>query len=262
MITTVAEPMESELCRKLHFEKKNVDFSNYWDHLAVDGLWCLGPEDFSTCALVNDILDESRTKFDENRGPFVKGFQWACRQGPLCDDYVYGTKIKLVNIRSDDLETGQIIPTMRKSCFNSILSASPRFVEPYLYYDVLCPKECFNAVSKMLNRRRGNVLASYAIPSTSLFCMKCQVPALDSFGCEVDIRMVTQGAAMVYSQFSHYQILESDPLLGVFQPINIEPLEPSPVQLLATDYLLKTRRRKGLGDEVILDDSLKMIFNV
>ena len=252
--------MESSLMSQLHFEPNKVNLGHFWDELAVASLWAYGPSDYSTCALLNDVVDETREMVETLKIPLTQGFQWACKSGPLCDDELYGIKFKILSVQNE--ESTQLPPTMRKSLFNSILSATPRFVEPYLYYDVICPQECFNSISKLLNKRRGNVLTTYGIASTPLYCMKCQIPALDSFGAEVDIRMITQGQAMVYGQFSHYQLLESDPLLNVFEPIVLEHLQPSPVQLLATDYLLKTRRRKGLGDELVLDDSMKMLFNV
>ena len=246
---------------KLHCDPKSVELSNYWDELAIASLWAFGPDDYSTCALLNDVVDDTRDIVESLKDPMIQGFQWACKAGPLCDDLLYGVKFKIINATSDN-DVLQIPPTMRKSLFNSMLSASPRFVEPMLYYDIICPQECFSAISKLLNKRRGNILTSYGVPCTPLFCLKCQIPALDSFGAEVDIRMITQGLAMVYGQFSHYQLLESDPLLRLFEPIVIEHLQPSPVQLLATDYLLKTRRRKGLGDDIVIDDSLKMLFNL
>eukprot|EP00835_Amoeboradix_gromovi_P000930 NODE_35_length_31537_cov_0.293403.p12 type:complete len:253 gc:universal NODE_35_length_31537_cov_0.293403:23716-22958(-) len=252
--------MEPSLITQLHCTPESANLSNYWDELACASLWAFGPSDYSTCALLNDVVDDTREVVESLKLPLTQGFQWACHSGPLCDDILYGIKFKILKVTNED--QSQLPPTMRKSLFNSILSASPRFVEPLLYMDIICPQECFGSVSKLLNKRRGNVLTSYPIACTPLFCMKCQIPALDSFGCEVDIRMVTQGQAMVYSQFGHYQILESDPLLNLFEPITIEHLQPSPVQLLATDYMLKTRRRKGLGDEIVVDDSLKMLFNI
>jgi U5 small nuclear ribonucleoprotein component len=73
------------------------------------------------------------------------------------------------------------------------------------------------------------------------------MPVLDSFGFETDLRTFTQGQAMVYSVFDHWALVPGDPL---DQRILLHPLEPSPPQHLARELLLKTRRRKGLSEDV------------
>ena len=54
---------------------------------------------------------------------------------------------------------------------------------------------------------------------------------------------------MVHSVFDHWAIVPGDPL---DKSIVLHPLEPSPPQCLARDFLVKTRRRKGLSDDVSL----------
>jgi U5 small nuclear ribonucleoprotein component len=73
---------------------------------------------------------------------------------------------------------------------------------------------------------------------------------LDSFGFETDLRTFTQGQAMVHSVFDHWAVCPGDPL---DKTILLHPLEPSPPQFLARELLLKTRRRKGLSEDVSID---------
>jgi len=47
--------------------------------------------------------------------------------------------------------------------------------------------------------------------------------------------------------FSHWSVLPGDPL---DKSISLRPLEPSQVPQLARELLVKTRRRKGLLEEV------------
>jgi U5 small nuclear ribonucleoprotein component len=54
---------------------------------------------------------------------------------------------------------------------------------------------------------------------------------------------------MVHSVFDHWAVVPGDPL---DRSIVLHPLEPSPPQHLARDFLVKTRRRKGLSDDVSL----------
>jgi len=47
--------------------------------------------------------------------------------------------------------------------------------------------------------------------------------------------------------FDHWQIVPGDPL---DKSIVLHPLEPSPPPHLAREFMIKTRRRKGLSEEV------------
>ncbi|EPT24450.1 U5 small nuclear ribonuclear protein, putative, partial [Toxoplasma gondii ME49] len=49
------------------------------------------------------------------------------------------------------------------------------------------------------------------------------------------------------SMFDHWAIVPGDPL---DKAILLRPLEPAPAPHLAREFLLKTRRRKGLSEDV------------
>ncbi len=51
----------------------------------------------------------------------------------------------------------------------------------------------------------------------------------------------SQGQAFCLSVFDHWQIVPGDPL---DKSIVLRPLEPAPVQALAREFMVKTRRRK------------------
>ena len=71
-----------------------------------------------------------------------------------------------------------------------------------------------------------------------------------SFGFETDIRTYTQGQAYCSQVFDHWSIVPGDPL---DENVILHLLEPSPPLALAKDFLIKTRRRKGLNEEVLID---------
>ncbi len=52
-----------------------------------------------------------------------------------------------------------------------------------------------------------------------------------------------QGQAFCLSCFDHWQIVPGDPL---DKSVVLRPLEPAPVQALAREFMVKTRRRKVL----------------
>lgn len=62
-----------------------------------------------------------------------QGFQWGCREGPLCDEPIRNVKFRLLDATLA-LEPiyrggGQIIPTARRVCYSSFLMATPRLQE-------------------------------------------------------------------------------------------------------------------------------------
>ena len=77
--------------------------------------------------------------------------------------------------------------------------------------------------------------------------IKAFIPAIDSFGFETDLRTHTLGQAFNMSVFHHWQIVPGDPL---DKSVVIRPLEPQPAAHLAREFLVKTRRRKGLSEDV------------
>jgi len=64
---------------------------------------------------------------------------------------------------------------------------------------------------------------------------------IESFGFETDLRYHTQGQAFCMSVFDHWSIVPGDPL---DKSVVLRPLEPAPVQHLAREFMVKTRRRK------------------
>ena len=67
------------------------------------------------------------------------------------------------------------------------------------------------------------------------------LPVIESFGFETDLRYHTQGQAFCLSVFDHWSIVPGDPL---DKSVVLRPLEPAPVQHLAREFMVKTRRRK------------------
>ena len=68
-------------------------------------------------------------------------FQWAAREGPLCDEPIRNVKFKIVDARiaPEPLHrgSGQIIPTARRVAYSAFLMATPRLMEPVYYVEVL-----------------------------------------------------------------------------------------------------------------------------
>ena len=228
--------------------------SHGWDSLASRGVWAFGPDpERGANVLINDTLAGTvdRRLLSTARESIVQGFQWGCREGPLCDEPMRGVKFRLsdASICGEAVQRGggQVIPTARRAVYSSFLVAAPRLMEPVYGVEVLCPSEVVRAVHDALAQRRGHVVSEAPRPGTPLVLIRGALPVMDSFGFETDLRVLTQGLAFSLAVFEHWAVVPGDPL---DKGVVLRPLEPSPPHALARDFMIKSRRRKGLPEDV------------
>ncbi|EDQ85001.1 uncharacterized protein MONBRDRAFT_39046 [Monosiga brevicollis MX1] len=266
-LTMVAEPLDRGLAEdienkivSLDWPKKKVsEFfkTKYeWDVLAARSIWSFGPTSNGPNVLQDDTLPAEVDKklLFSVRSSIVQGFQWASREGPLCDEPMRNCKFKLLDAQIAETPIqrsgGQIIPTARRVAYSAFLMATPRLMEPYNFVEIQAPADCVAAIYNVLPRRRGHVTEESPKPGSPLYTIKALIPTIDSFGFETDLRMHTQGQAFALSVFDHWQIVSGDPL---DKSVVIQPLQPSPAPHLARDFMIKTRRRKGLSEDVSIN---------
>uniref|UniRef100_A0AAX7SRD4 116 kDa U5 small nuclear ribonucleoprotein component n=1 Tax=Astatotilapia calliptera TaxID=8154 RepID=A0AAX7SRD4_ASTCA len=263
-ITMIAEPLEKGLAEDIENEVVQISWNRKklgeffqtkydWDLLAARSIWAFGPDTTGPNILVDDTLPSEVDKalLGSVKDSIVQGFQWGTREGPLCDEPIRNVKFKILDavIAQEPLHRGggQVIPTARRVVYSAFLMATPRLMEPYYFVEVQAPADCVSAVYTVLARRRGHVTQDAPIPGSPLYTIKAFIPAIDSFGFETDLRTHTQGQAFALSVFHHWQIVPGDPL---DKSIVIRPLEPQPAPHLAREFMIKTRRRKGLSEDV------------
>ncbi|XP_065333503.1 116 kDa U5 small nuclear ribonucleoprotein component [Cloeon dipterum] len=266
-ITMIAEPLEKGLAEDIENEVVQISWNKKrlgeffqtkydWDLLAARSIWAFGPEVTGPNILVDDTLPSEVDKglLSSVKDSIVQGFQWGTREGPLCEEPIRNVKFKILDavIAQEPLHRGggQIIPTARRVAYSAFLMATPRLMEPYLFVEVHAPADCVSAVYTVLARRRGHVTQDAPLPGSPLYMIKAFIPAIDSFGFETDLRTHTLGQAFSLSVFHHWQIVPGDPL---DKSIVIRPLEPQPATHLAREFMIKTRRRKGLSEDVSIN---------
>jgi U5 small nuclear ribonucleoprotein component len=268
MISVIAEPI-ADVNLSMAIEAGKINLSQPikttskilrkefgWDALAARSVWCFGPDDMqSPTMLLDDTLEGETDKklLYSVKDSIALGFRWAVNEGPLCDEPIRNTKFKILDavLSSSQIQRSgtQIIPMTRKACYTGFLTASPRLMEPMYFVDVTCSSRAIPAISKSLEARRGYVTSEYGIPGTPLYHVEGYVPVIDSPGLETDIRLRTQGQAMCFLLFHSWEVVPGDPLdKDCFLP----SLKPVPTNSLARDFVMKTRRRKGLSGEPIL----------
>jgi U5 small nuclear ribonucleoprotein component len=250
-------------------KKERINFLSQtcdWDALASRNLWAFGPDwEHGSSVLLNDTLPDqvSKEELRSVREAVVQGFQWATREGPLLEEPVRGCKLKLLDVVLNASEVargqGQIVPAVCRSVHAAILTACPKLMEPVLMVEMDVPTDAMQAVLTVLSKRRGNVVKDAPKPGTPFTCILAYVPLIDSFGFETDLRLHTKGLGFGVSWFDHWAVVPGDPLDS---QVELRPLEPVPKMFLARDFLVKTRRRKGLAEDVVvqkyLDDVVSM----
>ncbi|KAF9072709.1 u5 small nuclear ribonucleoprotein component [Rhodocollybia butyracea] len=269
-LTMIAEPMEKGLAEDIERGRINMRMTAkdrgkflqekyQWDLLASRSIWAFGPDENGPNVLLDDTLPSQIDKklLGTVKEHVKQGFQWGAREGPLCDEPMRNVKFRLLDasLAQEPIFRGggQIVPTARRVCYSSFLMATPRLMEPVYYVEVQTPADCVSAVYTVLARRRGHVTQDIAKAGSPLYTVKALIPVIDANGFETDLRTATQGQAFCLQVFDHWSIVPGDP---TDTSIKLRPLEPASGQALARDLVLKTRRRKGLGDQIAVSKYL------
>lgn len=262
-ITIISEPLEENLATDIENNKfKDVRRINKvlrdqygWDSLAARSLWTFGPDSNGPNALLDDTISDEvdQELLKSVKNSIIQGFQWAVREGPLADEPIRNVKFKLIDISlSKDLlqrGNGQIIPMVRRACYASMLTSTPKIMEPVYSIEIISTVQTVRIIEDILDKRRGAVFRDTPIAATQLYKIHGFVPVIDSIGLETDIRVATQGQALVSLYFEKWAVVPGDPL---DQDVFIPKLRPAHINSLARDFVMKTRKRKGLNGEPTL----------
>lgn len=263
-IQMIAEQLDKGLGDDIETKKIDINWDeefrrdylvkNYgWDPLTANSLWAFGPETTGPNALIDFTLPDEVDKdlLNFSRDKIVHGFKWAVKEGPLCEEPVRNCKFKITNAtfgHEDILRGGgQIIPMTRSAVYGSFLTASPRMMEPLYIGEIICPEDCIEHIFNVLLRRRAHVVHQQPLDGTPLHVLHVEIPAIETFGFETDLRTHTVGQSFVLSHFHKWALAPGDPL---DKEIQLKVLEPNDVSDLAREFMVKTRRRKGLVDDV------------
>jgi elongation factor 2 len=210
---------------------------NYgWDINEARKIWCFGPEGTGP----NVVVDTTKgvQYLNEIKDSVVAGLQWASKEGVLADENMRGVRFNIydVTLHADAIHRGggQIIPTARRCMYASVLTASPKLMEPIYLVEIQCPAAAQGGIYGVLNQRRGHVFEENSIDGTPMMQIKAYLPVNESFGFTAKLRAATSGQAFPQCIFDHWDFMSGD------------PLDPeSKVGKIVTE----TRVRKGLSPE-------------
>ena len=243
-----AEPIHKDLVDKLiNKEMTNRDDINArskilvndfgWDPNDSKKIWTFGPEgDEETNAVVD--VTKGVQYLNEIKEHVIAGFQWSSRTGVLCEEPLMGVRFNLhdVTLHADAIHrgSGQMMPPARRVMYSSMLTAKPRLMEPLYLVEIQVPDTHVGSIYSCLNQKRGSVISEEKSIG-SLNIIKGYLPVRNSFGFNGYIRQATSGQAFPQMSFSHWSIIDSD------------PLDPNSE---AGKLVLEVRKRKGLKQEM------------
>merc|ERR1719447_1022875 len=227
-------------CRDDPKTRKQYLCDNYaFDATEAMKIWTFGPE--STGANIVVDVTKGVQYLNEIKDSVVAGFQWATKEGVLCDENMRGVRFNPhdVTLHADAIHRGggQIIPTTRRVLYAAVLTASPRLQEPVYLCEIQCPENAVGGIYGVLNRRRGIVFEESQVTGTPMFVVKAHLPVNESFGFTADLRSNTGGQAFPQCVFDHWQDMPGDPTdaSGNSKPYAI---------------VVDTRKRKGLKEGI------------
>ncbi|KAJ8367462.1 hypothetical protein AAFF_G00317590 [Aldrovandia affinis] len=208
-----------------------------WELSEARKIWAFGPDGTGPNVLVD--VTKGVQYLNEVKDSVVAGFQWATKEGVLCEENMRGVRFDIhdVTLHSDAVHRGggQIIPTTRRVLYACQLTAQPRLMEPVYLVEIQCPEQVVGGIYSVLNRKRGHVFDETQVMGTPMFVVKAYLPVNESFGFTADLRSNTGGQAFPQCVFDHWQVLQGDPRDSASKPYLV---------------VAETRKRKGLKESV------------
>jgi len=208
-----------------------------WDVTEARKIWAFGPEGTGP----NTFVDTTKgvNYLMEIKESVVGGFAWATQNGPLCEEQMRACRFNLMDVvlHADAIHRGmgQIMPTSRRVCFSSLLTAEPGLLEPVYLCNISVPQDAMGNVYGVMTKRRGHVFSEEQRPGTPQMTLLAYLPVMESFGFTADLRSNTGGKAFPQCSFDHWE------------PMSGNPYEENNK---CQETVLAVRKRKGLKNEI------------
>jgi len=187
-----------------------------WDVNFARKIRCFGPDTTGPNVFVDNTVGVQY--LSEIKDHVVSAFQWASKEGALCEEPMRGIRYNLydVTMHADAIHrgAGQIMPTARRCMYACSLTATPTLMEPVFLVNITAPEGALGGIYGCLNQKRGHVFAEDNRPGTPIYNLNAYLPVLESFGFVADLRAATSGQAFPQCVFDHYQLMSGDALDG------------------------------------------------
>ena len=165
---------EVSACQELKQRARYLAEKYEWDVAEARKIWCFGPDGTGPNILTD--ITKGVQYLNEIKDSVVAGFQWATKEGVLCEKYMWGvcSGVHDVTLHTDAIHCGggQNIPMAWCCLYASVLTAHPRLVEPIYLVEIQCPKQVAGGIYGVLNRKRGHVFEETQLAGTPMFVVE------------------------------------------------------------------------------------------
>ena len=181
----------------------------------------------------NVLLDQTKgiQHLNETMELFVEGLEDAIDNGPLANEPVQGTLIRLhdAKLHEDTIHRGpaQVIPATREAVHKSLIDARIKLLEPMQDVRIDVPNDHMGAASGEIQGRRGRVDDMYQ--EGDLMVVEGIAPVEEMIGFSSDIRSATEGRASWNTENAGFRVL---------------------VDNLQREKIMEIRERKGMKLEL------------
>ncbi|CCW64327.1 unnamed protein product [Phytomonas sp. EM1] len=202
----------------------------------------------------------------ELKESIVAGFQAAAESGPMAQEPLYGLAFVITDLSLDvtiSLSGGMVLPCVREACRAAMEQHQCRLVEPVYECTVYSSGATQGKIYSSLSRRRSEIIEEVHNEGSDLFYISCWLPAVEAFGLQDELRVLTQGASTAQLRMDHWSYIEADPF---FVPTTKEELEEHGTEVsaknVAAKLLERVKRRKGLFRERTVESAEKQKFSL
>ena len=205
----------------------------------LDRLIAKNVEDVSNKCMLADVTHGVQY-MNEVMELLIDGFREAVKDGPLARERCSGVLVSVVDatIHEDPVHRGpaQIIPAIRNAIYAGMLTAGVMLYEPKQNFTINIPQEYMSGVITFVQSKRGQVVS--VTQENEQVSIVAKMPVAETLkGFSNDLRGLTQGRAIWYTEFAGYEKLPTELQNKVVREIrqrkgqNPEP--PTPDQFLA-----------------------------
>ncbi|KAL2784233.1 hypothetical protein BJX66DRAFT_91048 [Aspergillus keveii] len=149
----------------------------------------------------------------EARDSLTSGFQWSVLEGPLCEEPLRGVRIDVMDLvmMTDAIHRGggQVIPTMRRAVYGSILRARPVLFEGVYAVEMHVSGDCIHAVRGILDDRSG-VVVKEGLSQVGLHVIEAHVRSGQVLGLQQAILSAVGASTYVCVWFNRWEEYEGD----------------------------------------------------
>ena len=141
-----------------------------WEKEDAAKIWCFGPDNVGPNLVVD--VTKGVQYMNEIKESMVSAFQWASRQGVLCEENMRGMRFNVMDceLHTDAIHRGggQIMPTARRLYYALEILGRPSLLEPIFLCQITAPMDIMGGVYQALNQRKGEIVEEVQIAGTPL----------------------------------------------------------------------------------------------